>query len=83
MSSRGIFLYMCSPKTMLKIGAVIAAPLAVGFLAFPEFRGTIASVAPLALLALCPLGMIFGMMGMKGDKHSNSCSSCNHDSHKK
>ena len=74
---------MCSPKTMLKIGGVIAIPLTLGFVFFPQFRAGIISIAPLALFALCPLGMIFGMMGMKGGKHSGSCSSCNHDSHKK
>lgn len=68
----------CSPKTMLKIGVVIAVPFAVGFIAFPQFRAGIISIAPLAILALCPLSMLF-MGGMMGDKKGSSCSSCGHD----
>lgn len=63
---------------MLKIGVVIAVPLAVGFIAFPQFRATIVSLAPLALFALCPLGMLLGMKGMMGNKEGESCASCNH-----
>lgn len=69
---------MCSPKTMLKIGAVIAGPLAVGFITFPQFRPVILSYAPLAIFALCPLGMLFGMKGMRVDKQSE-CTSCGHN----
>lgn len=69
---------MCSPKIMLKIGVVIAVPMAIGFVAFPQFRATIVSLAPFALFALCPLGMLFGMKGTMGSD-SKSCSSCNHD----
>lgn len=69
---------------MLKIGAVIAVPLAVGFIAFPQFRTAILGLAPFAILALCPLGMIFGMKGMTGDgKAERSCTSCDHEQHKK
>lgn len=64
---------------MLKIGVVIAVPLAVGFIAFPQFRTAILGLAPFALFALCPLGMLFGIGGMKGDKKGSSCSSCGHD----
>lgn len=70
---------MCSPKTMLKIGALIAVPLAVGFVAFPQFRAAIIGFAPFALFALCPLGMLFGMRGMSGSGHKDaghSCASC-------
>jgi len=65
---------------MLKIGAVIAVPLAVGFIAFPELRTGIVSLAPFALFALCPLGMLFGMKGMMGTggKHGQSCANCDH-----
>lgn len=66
---------------MLKIGVVIAVPLAVGFVIFPQFRSTIASIAPLALFALCPLGMLFGMRGME-DKNS-SCSMPEHKEYSK
>lgn len=66
---------MCSPKTLLKIGVAIAVPLAVGFIAFPQFRPVILAYAPFALLALCPLSMIF-MGGMMGDKKGQSCASC-------
>lgn len=66
---------MCSPKTMLKIGVVIAVPLAAGYIAFPQFRPGIAGIAPLAIFALCPLSMLF-MGGMMGDKKGQSCSSC-------
>lgn len=69
---------MCSPKTMLKIGAVIAIPLAVGFIAFPQFRPVIISLAPFAILAICPLSLLF-MGNMMGDKKGTSCSSCGHD----
>lgn len=69
---------MCSPKTMLKIGVVIGAPLAIGYITFPQFRATIASIAPLALFALCPLGMLLGMKGMMGDKQGG-CTSCGHN----
>lgn len=59
----------CSPKTMLKIGAVIAVPLVAGFIVFPQFRPTIISFAPFAIFALCPLGMIFGMRGMSSERN--------------
>ncbi len=71
---------MCSPKTMLKIGAVLAVILVVGAILFPQFRATIISLAPLALFAICPLSMIFCMKGMnKGNHDHSSCSSCDHD----
>lgn len=66
---------ICSPKTMLKIGTVIAVPLAVVFIALPQFRGAILGLAPFALFALCPLGMFFGAKGMM-DKDSNTCEHC-------
>lgn len=66
---------MCSPKTMLKIGAIIAVPLAVGYIIFPQFRTVIASIAPFAIFAICPLSMLF-MGSMMGDK--KKCSSCEH-----
>jgi len=70
---------MCSPKTMLKIGAVIAVPLVAGFIFFPQFRVAILGLAPFALFALCPLGMLFGMKGMmKEGKHGQSCANCDH-----
>lgn len=68
---------MCSPKTMLKIGAVIAVPLAVGYIIFPQFRTVIASIAPFAIFAICPLSMLF-MGSMMGGKKGKSCSSCEH-----
>lgn len=70
---------MCSPKTMLKIGVAIAVPLAIGFIAFPQFRVAILGLAPFALFALCPLAMMFGMKGMMGEKQSSLCSSCGHN----
>ncbi len=70
---------MCSPKTMLKIGAVIVVPLAVGFIVFPQFRVAILGLAPFALFALCPLSMLFGMKMMGDGKHNQSCTSCEHD----
>ena len=69
---------MCSPKTMLKIGAVIAVPLIAGFIFFPQFRVTIATLAPFALFALCPLGMLFGMKMMGDRKQGSSCANCDH-----
>ena len=70
---------MCSPKTMLKIGVAIAVPLAIGFIAFPQFRVAILGLAPFALFALCPLAMMFGMKGMKGNqKQGSSCENCDH-----
>lgn len=76
---------MCSPKTMLKIGVVIAVPLVLGFIAFPQFRPVILSYAPLALFALCPLGMLFGMSGMMGEKNCSQCAQQIHSdaAHKK
>ncbi|PIY79852.1 MAG: hypothetical protein COY81_00460 [Candidatus Pacebacteria bacterium CG_4_10_14_0_8_um_filter_43_12] len=67
---------MCSPKTMLKIGAIIGVLLIGGYVFLPEFRTGIASLAPFALFALCPLSMLFGMHAMKDNKCNNSCSSC-------
>ena len=64
---------------MLKIGLVIAVPLAVGFIVLPQFKVAIIGLAPLALFAICPLSMIFCMKGMMGDKQGNSCSSCGHN----
>lgn len=73
---------MCSPKTMLKIAALIAVPLVAGYVFFPQFRPTITALTPFALLALCPLGMLFGMSGMMGGKH-NQCSKCDNVGHDK
>jgi len=67
---------MCSPKTMLKIGAIIVIPLAIGFITFPQFRIAISGLAPFALFALCPLSMIIGMAVMKNEKQDEQCSSC-------
>lgn len=58
----------CDLKTMSKIGGVLAVLLAVGFVAFPQFRPVIIGLAPFALFALCPLSMIFMMVGMNKDK---------------
>ncbi len=69
---------MCSPKTMLKLGTVIAVPLVLGFIFLPQLRAGIIGIAPLALFALCPLMMIFGMKGMAGKK-GDSCSECKHN----
>lgn len=65
---------MCSPKTMLKIGAVIAIPLVGGYFLFPQFRLAIAGLLPFAFFAICPLSMLFGMklMGKEGN-------ACQHD----
>lgn len=60
----------CDLKTMLKVGAILAGVLAVGFFAFPQFRPIIIGLAPFALFALCPLSMIF-MMGKMGDKNKD------------
>ncbi|MFY9484885.1 MAG: DUF2933 domain-containing protein [Patescibacteria group bacterium] len=70
---------------MLKIGIVIAVPLVIGFLLFPQSRLVIASLAPFALFALCPLALLFGMKAMSGDKNhaGESCSSCGHIQTKK
>lgn len=70
---------MCSPKTMLKIGTVLAVPFVLGFIVFPQFRTTIVSFAPFALFALCPLGRLFGMKGMTGGKENQPCSVCGHN----
>lgn len=64
---------------MLKIGIALAIPLAVGFIAFPQFRTAILGLAPFALFALCPLGMLFGMSGMMGGKQNNTCTTCGHN----
>lgn len=70
---------MCSPKTMLKIGFIIAIPLAIGFITFPQFRTVIISLAPFAIFAVCPLTMMFGVHGMgKKEGHSDNCTSCGH-----
>lgn len=69
----------CDLKTMLKIGAVLAGVLAIGFFAFPQARPAIVGLAPFALFALCPVSMFFAMRGMnKGQDNHNSCSSCDH-----
>lgn len=67
---------MCSPKTMLKIGGVIAVVGLLGFIFVPQLRVAIIGLAPFALFALCPLGMLFGMAGMKNGKQDERCSSC-------
>ena len=58
----------CDLKIMLKVTAVIAGMLAIGFFAFPQFRPVIIGLAPFALFALCPLSMVFMMVGMNKDK---------------
>jgi hypothetical protein len=66
----------CDLKAMVKIGAVLAGALAIGFLAFPQARPAIAGLAPLALFALCPISMFFAMRGMSKGRHdNNNCSS--------
>lgn len=67
---------------MLKFGAVIAVPLALGFIFFPQLRAGIVGLAPFALFALCPLMMLFSMKGMTGKK-GDSCSECEHNHTKK
>lgn len=75
---------MCSPKTMLKIGVAITIPLAIGFIAFPQFRPWLISIAPFAVFLLCPLSMLFmGSSMMGGNKNSNECSKCGHHDHQK
>lgn len=69
---------MCSPKTMLKFGSVIALPLVLGFILFPTLRVGIVGLTPYALFALCPLMMFFCMKGMS-DKKGGSCSECKHN----
>ncbi len=64
---------------MLKIGVVIAVPLVVGFIAFPQFRPVILSYAPLAIFAICPLSMLFMGSMMGGGKDGKSCQSCEHN----
>lgn len=71
--------FSCSPKTMLKIGAVIAVPLVAGFIVFSQFRPVIVGFLPFALFALCPLGMLFGIRGMTGGKDNQPCSVCGHN----
>lgn len=66
----------CDLKTMLKVGAIVAGILAVGFFAFPQFRPIIIGVAPFALFALCPLSMIFMMVGMNKGQNQKGCQSC-------
>ena len=51
-------------KTMLKVTAVIAGMLAIGFFAFPQFRPVIIGLAPFALFALSPQSMVFMMFSM-------------------
>ena len=69
---------MCSPKTMIKYGAVIAVPLVLGFVFLPQLRAEIIGIAPLALFAICPLMMLFGMKGVMS-KNGHSCSDCKHN----
>ena len=67
---------MCSPKTMLKIGLVLAVILGGAFVFFPQIRPTIIYLAPFALFALCPISMIFCMKGMNKDKDGKTCDDC-------
>ena len=69
---------MCSPKTMLKIGLVLAVILGGGFLVFPQFRPVIIGLAPFALFALCPISMFFAMRGMNKGHDNHGCASCKH-----
>lgn len=70
---------MCSPKTMLKIGLVLAVVLGGGFLVFPQFRPVIIGLAPFALFATCPIAMWFATRGMnknQGHQNHDGCASC-------
>lgn len=70
----------CDLKTMLKIGAVLAAILGIGFFVFPQFRPVILGLAPFAFFALCPISMFFAMRTMNKDQHNHdSCASCAHE----
>lgn len=64
---------MCSPRTMVKIGVVLAVPLLAGFIFLPQFRVAILGLTPFALFALCPLSIIFCMKGMMGNKKDELC----------
>jgi len=65
---------------MMKIGAVLAIAIGVGFFAFPQARPAIAGLAPFALFAACPIAMLFAMRGMnKSHNNHNGCASCEHN----
>lgn len=56
---------MCSIKTMVKSGIGLAVLLVVGYVAFPQYQGTIRAFAPFLLILACPLAMYIGMKEMK------------------
>lgn len=70
---------------MVKIGLVLGGIIAIGAIAFPQFRPAIIGLAPFALFALCPISMFFAMRGMNKGQHNNNngCASCGHKDHKK
>lgn len=55
---------MCAPKTMLKIGAILAAVFAVAWFAFPQVHTALLGAAPFAVFLICPLAMLLGGYGM-------------------
>jgi len=63
---------------MVKIGAVLAGVLVIGFFVFPQARPAIIGLAPFALFALCPLSMFFAMRGMNKGHDNHGCASCKH-----
>lgn len=66
---------MCHPKTMLKIGLIIAFPLVIGAIVAPSLRATIIGVLPLLLFAVCPISMLACLWGLKGDGAKSTCDS--------
>lgn len=73
----------CDLKTMIKIGLVLGGIIAIGAIAFPQFRPAIIGLAQFALFALCPISMFFAMHGMNKDQgHHDSCAPCRHQHEK-
>lgn len=69
----------CNPKTMLKIGVVLAVVLGGSYFTFPQLRPVVIGLAPFALFALCPISIFFAMRGMNKDKENHDgCASCTH-----
>lgn len=63
----------CSPKTMLKVAAVLGAILVVTYFAVPEAQALVLAGAPVLLALICPVMMLVMAFTMKGRAGSGSC----------
>ena len=62
----------CNVKFLLKIAGGLAALLAVGYWALPEYRTEIVALAPLFVAVLCPLSMLMMVWFMQRPDESTS-----------